>query len=457
MRLIFTLILFLSTTAFAQSDSSVYLKVGKGKTQKSLMALPYFKYSGQKNNIKNLTAKDDLYKKLFSNLELSSYFTMIDPKANLETENKNDGLKPAPHSQGFDYKNWENLNTDYLVKAGFRVIRGNIELDLYTYYIPSKKMIYGRNYNAKIEHTSLLGNRIASDLVKAITGKESFFNSKLLTISNYGGRKDKSVFTMDIDGSNLKKVSNLNTTHLSPTWSNDGKRIAYTAYAFHTRSRMRNPDLFVYELATKKRWLVSYKKGTNSGAVFSPDDSSLYLTISKNGTPNIYKVNTDGKNFQKITNGPGRALNIEPDISSDGKKIVFSSDKSGQPMIYTMNASGGNTKRLTFGGIYNSQPTWSPKDKWIAFAGQQTKNYDIYIIKPDGKQIKKLTSAFKRNGKPANNESPSFSPDGRKIAFVSDRHGPRQIYTINIDGTGEKRITNDNYDYSEVSWSPSLD
>ena len=450
--IMFALLTF-TFSAFSQEKTSVYLKVGQGKNKRSLLALPYFIYSGQKNNVRNMTAKDDLYLKLNNNLEISSYFNLIDPKANLEPDGER-GLKPKPHSEGFEFKHWTALQTDYLVKAGFRVLRGKIELDLYTYYVPSKKMIFGRNYSAELQHTGILANRIANDLVKAITGKTSYFNSKLLTISNFGGRKDKAVFVMGVNGENITRVSNLKTIHLSPAWSNDGKKIAYTAYAYHPKSKMRNPDLFTYELATKRRWLVSYKKGTNSGATFSPDDSSIYLTVSKDGVPDIYKMNADGKDFKRITNGPSRAMNVEPDVSNSGKKIVFSSDRSGKPMIYTMNTSGSGIKRLTFGGIYNSEPTWSPDDKWIAFAGQQSKNYDIYIIKPDGSQVKKITSALKRNGKPANNESPSFSPDGRRIAFVSDRHGTKQIYTINVDGTGEKRVTNDNYNYSEVVWSP---
>jgi len=271
------------------------------------------------------------------------------------------------------------------------------------------------------------------------------FNTKVAMISTYGGLKNKTVFVMDWDGHNKKKISNAKTIHLSPDWSWDGKKVAYTAYAYHPKAKTRNADLFMYELSSGKRWLVSYRKGINSGAEFMPNNKYILLTISQGGNPDIFRMTNDGKRLKRLTNGPHGAMNVEPSISPDGKKIAFSSDRSGKPMVYTMNVDGSNVRRVTFAGTYNSSPSWSPDGKKIAFAGYKKGHFDIYIVDADGTNMKKLTAAKKKNGKWADNENPSFSPGGRHIMFSSNRTGYKQLYIISPDGKDERRITFDRY------------
>ncbi len=221
----------------------------------------------------------------------------------------------------------------------------------------------------------------------------------------------------------------------------------------------RNPDLFVYELKTKRRWLVSYRDGLNTGAEFMNDNQHLLLTLSQRGSADIYKMTLDGKNITPITRGPGSAMNVEPAVSPDSKLIAFSSDRSGKPMIYTMSTSGTDIKRKTFAGHYNATPTWSPDSKKLAFAGfdREKNNFDIFIMNLDGSGLLRLSSARKTNGKWSNNEDPAFSPDGRHILFISDRTGIKQLYMVNIDGSNERRITYDNKFYSKPKWGPLIE
>jgi len=108
------------------------------------------------------------------------------------------------------------------------------------------------------------------------------------------------------------------------------------------------------DLPSGQRSLVSYRQGINSGASFSPDGKSIFLTISQGTNPDIYKINYDGSLSAKITNGPAGAMNVEPNISTDGKKIIFSSDRAGRPMIYSADIDGSDVKRLTYAGVLTS-------------------------------------------------------------------------------------------------------
>jgi TolB protein len=263
---------------------------------------------------------------------------------------------------------------------------------------------------------------------------------------------------MDWDGANLQQLTTHKNAAVSPSWSRDGRYIAYSAYNYHTKIRMRNLDLFIYDLKTSQRMLLSGQRGTNSTASFFPDQKNAVIRISPNsGTSDLYKVALDGSARKKaLTNGPRGAMNVEPAVSPDGNQLAFSSDRSGKAMIYIQDLNTGVTQRLTYAGYYNSSPAWSPDGKRIAFAGGNEKHFDIYVMDTDGKNLQKLTSAQKPNGKGANNEDPSFSPDGRFILFRSDRTGNYQLYVVSVDGKHEYRLTFDQNNYYRPQWSPYL-
>ena len=109
-------------------------------------------------------------------------------------------------------------------------------------------------------------------------------------------------------------------------------------------------------------------------------------------------------------------------MSPDGKYIAFVSDKGGSPQVYTVRRDGSDVRRITFKGSYNTSPSWSPKGDRIVFAGRQGTN-QIFIVNPDGTGLTQLTTR-------GDNENPSFSPDGRYITFSSDRDGVKGIYIM---------------------------
>lgn len=462
LRSLFTGLLFVLSCDFATAQGKVYIDVGDAKVRKSLLALPNFQYTGSNKSSDNLSDVQDLFNVIRADLETTGLFTMIKPEAFLE-DTDTVGLKPAPgEPNGFNFNNWKTIGTEFLIRGGAQKDGANLTLEVYAYYVPQGKLVLGKRYSGPTSHLRKLGHTFANDLVKELTGKESFLLHRIVATVDKGPRTHREIFTMDWDSHNKKQISKHNSIAISPAWSPNGKYIAYTA--FITRKigsgpKKKNPDMFVYEVDSGKRWLVSYRDGMNSGAEFFPDNQHLLVTLTEGPGANIYKIDRSGKNKTRITSGTGRAMNVEPAISPDGRKIAFSSDRSGKPMIYVMNVDGSGVRRLTFAGHYNSTPSWSPDGKKLAFAGfdRNKNNFDIFLVNVDGTGLERLTSAKKANGKWSNNEEPSFSPDGRHVMFISDRTGPRQIYMVNSDGSNERRITYDDLYYAKPKWGPKQD
>jgi TolB protein len=105
-----------------------------------------------------------------------------------------------------------------------------------------------------------------------------------------------------------------------------------------------------------------------------------------------------------------------------------------------MDADGKNIRRLTDhavdGGKYNSNPSWSPDGREIAFASDRDSvNWEIYVMDADGKNVQRLTH------QPAGDFQPAWSPDGRKIVFISEQGGKCDIYMMDADGKNIHRLT----------------
>jgi TolB protein len=438
--------------------SQIYIKVGEAQVKKSVLALPPLQYLGSSAatpNFRSIGA--ELFSVINNDLQVSSYFQMMDPKA-FDQETIKAGLQPAPTDpKGFKFQSWQAQGTDFLIRAGYTVVDGQINLETYVYHVPKAQLVLGKKYRGTQKSLRRIAHTFCNDILHALTGQNGMFLSRIVLSSDRGGGKFREVYLMDWDGSNIEKITNHKTITVSPAWSPDGKKIGYTAFVKRARSGKRNADLFIYELNSGNRWLVSYKEGINSGINFSPDNKTVYLTISQGNSPDIYQMTYEGNLVKKITNGPLGAMNVEPAISADGTRLAFSSDRSGKPMIYVMGADGSNPQRITVAGKYNSSPSWSPDGKKIAFAGQIEDHFDIFVMNPDGTDMVRLTSAHRKGGKWADNEDPSFSPDGRQIIFSSNRTGSNQIYIINPDGSNERRITLDKHNYYKPKWSKNLD
>ncbi len=439
------------------AEERPYINIGKAEIKQSPLALVPLIYLGTGSLAANKLAYGKrFYDIVEKDLTISSYFSFIAPEAFVE-DYKSKSLTPKENdpAKGFDFSSWKQIGAEFMIRSGFKINNNQFQYEAYLYHVPQRKLVMGKSYTGSVNDLRTIAHKFCNDIMKSLTGKNGFFMTKFV-VSRSTNKIEKEIFTMDWDGANQKQISKHRTISQSPAWSPDGRYLTYTSFLYHKKLKTRNADLFLYDFETNKRWLLSYQKGINSGASFTPDSDSILLRISKSGSSDIYKTDLKGTKFTQLTNGPRNAMNVEPAVNPAGNKIAFSSDRSGKPMIYTMDMNGKNVKRITFAGVYNSSPAWSPDGERIAFAGFDKGHFDIFTVDANGKNIKRLTSAKKRDGRWANNEYPSFSPDGRFVLFSSDRTGRYQLYIVSIDGKYEHRLTFDNKDYYKPQWSPYL-
>ena len=213
---------------------------------------------------------------------------------------------------------------------------------------------------------------------------------------------------------------------------------------------------------TKKRHEPSAKSLAVQGAAFapswSPDGKRIafgyggFLQGRRTGGARIILVNRDGTGVEELT--PDMPNAGFPSWSADGKEIVYRSFAQNARGLRIINVDTHATRELTNG--VDNLPYWAPDGSRILFTREESGNFDIYTIQPDGSDIQRLTTS------PANDAHAVWSGDGKYIMWNSGEYGFRDEaalydnsfqpygfnWIMNADGTNKRQLTESHWEDS---------
>jgi TolB protein len=312
------------------------------------------------------------------------------------------------------------------------------------------------NGNATEDGARQLAHEFADDIIARLSGGvPGIAETKIAFVSNRTGHKE--IWEMDYDGANQKQLTHLGTTSLTPRWSPDDSRIAFTC--FEAYRRVVSAQICMYSTLTNRLMFFPHYPGTNSSPAFSPDGTKIAFMASYQGDPEVYIADVNGGHMHRLTYSLG--VSTSPTWNpKTGQQIIFVSDRGGLPDLYEMSADGSNVEKIPLSAAtgvaaadlpatgYVIDPAWSPNGQLLAFSWRRPAgNYDIYILDLASHQLAELT---RDSGE---NERPSWAPDGRHIAFESTRTGSLQIWTMLADGSEARELTASGRNESP-NWSP---
>jgi TolB protein len=351
-------------------------------------------------------------------------------------------LPANPHySNQVKYQRWRSAGQEYLVVG--RVLEKspgvyNIEFQLLD--VLKQKQLLGRSMPAKKRNLRSRAHQISDFIYEQITGTRGAFNTRIAYVRAQKDAARKYVLQVsDTDGFNAQNVLESDEPIMSPSWSPDGKSLAYVSF------ENKRAEIFIQHLATARRSKVAGFRGLNSAPSWSPDGKFLALVLSKDGSPDVYTLNTATKRLKRLTKH--RSIDTEPVWTSDGKAIIFTSDRAGSPQLYRVNAKGGKPKRLTFEGRYNTAASLSPDGKFVAMVHGDRGQYKIAQYELETGNLTVLTDS-------SLDESPSFSPNGKMLLYASTRGNNGFLYAVSIDGRAKHKLSDQAGDIREPVWGP---
>ncbi|WP_137938057.1 DPP IV N-terminal domain-containing protein [Chitinivorax sp. B] len=189
-------------------------------------------------------------------------------------------------------------------------------------------------------------------------------------------------------------------------------------------------------------------KGENSQASWSPDGKRIVMTSTRDGNPEIYIMDADGKNQRRLTHHD--AADSDPVWSPDGKHIAFISYRDKTANIYVMDSHGKQLANVTAAdpGVAKGQPAWAPDSKRLAYVNFTEGKGDIATVDI---ATGKYTYIAKTK---ASETNPVWSPDGQRLAYTSRNSSLLQIWVMNADGSEAQAVTPKEIQTGEARWTP---
>lgn len=351
--------------------------------------------------------------------------------------------KPSSVSD-IQYKDWRLLKQNALVIGQVRQLGADqYEVSFRLMDVFNETQLVGNKYVVNAGLLRKVAHKISDIVYEKLTGIPGAFDTKIAYVMQQGIKKEKRYFLQVSDADGYRPITILESSQpiMSPAWSPKADQLAYVSF------EKKRAQIYVQNLRTGKRALVSDHPRINSSPAWSPDGTKLAMSLSKDGNSEIYIKDLASGKFTRLTrNG---AIDTEPAWSANGRNIIFSSGRAGKPQIYQMSAEGGPARRVTFQGGYNAGASYSPVGGKMVLITDTGGGFKVGIYDQVSRQIKTLTSSNL-------DESPTFAPNGEMILYSTVRGGKNVLSAVSVDGSVQQVLRFSTGSVKSPAWSPSL-
>jgi len=348
-------------------------------------------------------------------------------------------------AKGADIKfaTWRLLKQDYITvgrinDAGGGMLRVEYEL----WDVNKQQSLLAQAFTVPAGDLRGVAHQIADQIYEKITGVRGAFWTRIayITAVGLGNNTMYSLIVADSDGFNPQVVARSKESLLSPAWSPDGRKIAYVSF------ESGNSNIYIQDITTGSRQLVSSHKGINGAPAWSPDGRKLALALSYVGNPEIFVLDLGSRQETRLTNNLG--IDTEPVWAPDGQSIYFTSDRSGRPQIYQVSAGGGAADRVTFQGQSNLKASASYDGKQIAMVQGNGNVYRIAILDRSlGGQVRYVSPG-------PIDDAVSFAPNASMLLYAATEGSRGVLYSVSNDGMVRQRLALADGNVQEPAWGP---
>jgi TolB protein len=411
------------------SYGELFLEITKGsEDQYKVAMIPFEGNSRISKQLHNIIRND---------LTRTGEFSVLDEELLLPVKIVNEELI---------YNDWKLLGMDYLVTGTIVKANNSLDINYEIYDVHKKRKVRSSKVFGIPNQIRQLAHYTSDGIYESITGIKGIAATKLLYVNETKDSKSISTYKLmlaDSDGANEKILLSSSDPIISPSWSPDGKRVAYVSF------ETGMAKVFIQEIASGKRESVLSKNTQISSPSWSPDGKYLSLTLYQDGNAEIYILRLRDRTLTRMTNQ--FAIDTESSWSPKGNKILFTSGRSGSPQIYELDLRKLNpkAKRISFEGTYNAKASYLPKEEGIIFVHRSANGLFHIALKYKRENFIRVLTEAKMD------ESPSVAPNGNMVIYGIREKDLSMLAGFSLSGAKFK-LPASNGEVREPSWSNFL-
>ncbi len=342
------------------------------------------------------------------------------------------------------YRDWRTINAEYLLIGRVDTSTGQLRVTYELFDVNRQARVHGGQESGPVSEARMVAHQVADQVYEKLTGIPGAFATRLLYVSVTrvpGGRDYARLTLSDSDGARPIVLLESREPILAPSWSPDGKEIAYVSF------ETTRPAIYRQVLATGEREQLTNFRGLNGSPAWSPDGRKMAMVLSKDGSPDIYLMDLATKRLTRLTRH--YAIDTEPTWMPDGKSLLFTSDRGGRPQIYRYDLASGRTERMTFEGAYNARARVAQDGRNVVLVHQQDGDFHIALHDLVNGRLQILTSTQL-------DESPSIAPNGSMVLYATKQGGRGILGAVSVDGGVKFSLPAREGDVREPAWSPYI-
>ena len=409
--------------------SELFLEITKGSEDPFKVAMITFDGNASVSKKLNEVIRNDLSR--------TGEFSLLDERLLLPLEIENEEI---------NYQDWRLLGMDYLVAGNIVKEKNSIDVSYEIYDIQKRRKIRSSKVFGLPSQLRQLAHYTSDGIYESIAGIKGIASTKLLYVNEIKSADIKSRYRLmlaDSDGVNEQTLLSSSEPIISPSWSPDGKKVAYVSFETGLAK------VYIQNIASGKREPVLSKNTQISSPSWSPDGKYLSLTIYQDGNAEIYILRLRDKTLTRMTNQ--FAIDTESSWSPKGNKILFTSGRSGSPQIYELDLRRLNSKakRISFEGSYNAKASYLPNEEGIIFVHRSTDGLFHIALKYRKENFIRILTEAKMD------ESPSVAPNGNMVIYGITEGDQSMLAGFSLSGATFKLPASQG-EVREPAWSNFL-
>lgn len=265
------------------------------------------------------------------------------------------------------------------------------------------------------------------------------------------------IFLANIVGESASQITNMPEGACQPSWSPDGKRLAFISPCKGMDDIYYDSSLYFINADGSELTPISTVPGGDFDPAWSPDGKSIAFSSLRAGQMEIFILNVEDQSVVQITKGATSVESRQPAWSPDGTQIIYTVKRFGVYQIWLMNSDGTSQKQIVRSGTKLSDylPTWSKDGQLIVFSQRCVTSFCQPYAMRISATDRSVQQATPLQFNILSIENMEYSPDGFWLVYEGDETGKNNdIYYTTVTGANRTRLTSDPGLDFDPTWRP---